>query len=81
MHHIPPVGSFPQTAQVRRLRAQLRSGALDRPTYERLIDQQIALAVGIQEGLDVDVLVHGESERTDMSEHFGGEGAWRGFRR
>jgi hypothetical protein len=30
--------------------------------------------VGIQEGLDIDVLVHGEAERTDMSEHFGG---WR----
>lgn len=25
-----------------------------------------------QEGLDIDVLVHGEAERTDMSEHFGG---------
>ncbi|GBF92667.1 hypothetical protein Rsub_05036 [Raphidocelis subcapitata] len=65
------IGSFPQTAQVRRLRAQLKSGALDRPAYEALIDRQIALAVGIQEGLDVDVLVHGEAERTDMSEHFG----------
>jgi hypothetical protein len=35
---------------VRRLRAQLKSGAIDRPTYERLIDQQIALAIGIQVG-------------------------------
>jgi len=68
------VGSFPQTAQVRRLRAQLKAGSIDRPTYERLIDQQIALAVGIQEGLGIDVLVHGEAERTDMSEHFGGWG-------
>lgn len=46
----PAVGSFPQTAEVRRLRAQLKSGALTRPEYERAIDQQIALAIGIQVG-------------------------------
>lgn len=44
----PAVGSFPQTAQVRRLRAQLKAGAIDTPTYEKLVDQQIALAIGIQ---------------------------------
>lgn len=65
------IGSFPQTAEVRRLRAQLKSGAIDRPAYESLVDRQIALAVGIQEGLGLDVLVHGEAERTDMSEYFG----------
>jgi hypothetical protein len=30
-----------------------------------------------QEGLDIDVLVHGEAERTDMSEHFGERVEWR----
>ena len=36
-----------------------------------MIDQQIAYAIGIQEALDIDVLVHGEPERTDMVEYFG----------
>lgn len=35
------IGSFPQTAEVRRLRAQLRSGALTQQQYETLIDQQV----------------------------------------
>jgi 5-methyltetrahydropteroyltriglutamate--homocysteine methyltransferase len=56
---------------VRRLRTQLRSGALSQAQYEAAIDRQIALAIGVQEGLGLDVLVHGEPERTDMSEHFG----------
>jgi len=48
--------------QVRRLRTLLRSGSLTRVDYERLIDQQIAFAIGTQEALGVDVLVHGEPE-------------------
>jgi 5-methyltetrahydropteroyltriglutamate--homocysteine methyltransferase len=47
---------------VRRLRALLRCGALSRLDYERLIDQQVAYAVGVQEALGLDVLVHGEPE-------------------
>uniref|UniRef100_A0A383VYE6 5-methyltetrahydropteroyltriglutamate--homocysteine S-methyltransferase n=1 Tax=Tetradesmus obliquus TaxID=3088 RepID=A0A383VYE6_TETOB len=65
------IGSFPQTAEVRRLRTLLRSGKLSRPEYERLVDQQVAFAVGVQEAAGLDVLVHGEPERTDMVEYFG----------
>lgn len=57
--------------QVRRLRTLLRSGKLSRPEYERLVDQQVAFAVGVQEAAGLDVLVHGEPERTDMVEYFG----------
>jgi 5-methyltetrahydropteroyltriglutamate--homocysteine methyltransferase len=60
------IGSFPQTPDIRRLRARLAKGALTRAEYEREIDKHIAFAVGAQEGLGLDVLVHGESERTDM---------------
>ncbi|KXZ56801.1 METE protein [Gonium pectorale] len=72
------IGSFPQTAEVRRLRQQLQRGALSRPEYERLITGHIAHCVGVQEALGLDVLVHGESERTDMVEYFGTQlgGMW-----
>lgn len=49
-------------SQVRRLRTLLRSGSLSRVDYERLIDQQVAFAIGVQEALGLDVLVHGEPE-------------------
>ena len=65
------IGSFPQTAEVRRLRSQYKRGIISEDEYNALIDQQIALAIGIQEGLGLDILVHGESERTDMVEFFG----------
>ncbi|PNW85318.1 hypothetical protein CHLRE_03g180750v5 [Chlamydomonas reinhardtii] len=65
------IGSFPQTAEVRRLRQQLKSGRLTQAEYEGLIAGHIAHAVGVQEALGIDVLVHGEAERTDMVEYFG----------
>lgn len=34
---------------------------------------QIAYAIGIQDALGLDVLVHGEAERTDMVEYFGAQ--------
>jgi 5-methyltetrahydropteroyltriglutamate--homocysteine methyltransferase len=64
------IGSFPQTAEIRSLRHQLKKGTLSQPDYERAIDQQIAMMIGIQEGLGLDILVHGEPERTDMVEFF-----------
>jgi methionine synthase II (cobalamin-independent) len=56
---------------VRRLRTLLRTGRLSRTDYERLVDQQVAFAIGVQEAVGLDVLVHGEPERTDMVEYFG----------
>jgi len=64
------IGSFPQTAAVRRLRTQWKKGTLTKEEYEAAIDQQIAYAIGIQEALGLDILVHGEAERTDMVEFF-----------
>ncbi|CAN0380471.1 unnamed protein product, partial [Laminaria digitata] len=65
------IGSFPQTAAVRKLRREFKAGTLSGDAYERAIDQQISFAIGIQEALGLDILVHGEAERTDMVEFFG----------
>ncbi len=65
------IGSFPQTAAIRAARAGLRSGALGLQAYEEAMRAEIAHAIGCQEALGLDVLVHGEAERNDMVEYFG----------
>lgn len=64
------IGSFPQTAEIRRLRSQVKKGELTQEEYEDKVDAWIAYTIGIQEGLGLDVLVHGEFERSDMVEYF-----------
>jgi 5-methyltetrahydropteroyltriglutamate--homocysteine methyltransferase len=65
------IGSFPQTAEIRAARRDLRAGALDEAGYDAFIREQIAETIAIQERLGLDVLVHGEPERNDMVEYFG----------
>lgn len=65
------IGSFPQTRDVRRLRARYRRGDVSQADYEAGVDAFIAYTIGVQDGLGLDMLVHGESERTDMVEYFG----------
>lgn len=65
------IGSFPQTSAIRRLRAQWKMGRMTVAEYNAAMDQQIAYAIGIQEAIGLDILVHGEAERTDMVEFFG----------
>ena len=64
-------GSLPQTSEVRRLRVSLRRGEIDQRQYDDEIDRLITDAVRWQEEAGLDVLVHGEFERTDMVEFFG----------
>jgi 5-methyltetrahydropteroyltriglutamate--homocysteine methyltransferase len=64
------IGSFPQTTEIRRLRMQFKKGIISKAEYQAIIDQHIAHAIGVQEALGLDVLVHGEAERTDMVEFF-----------
>ncbi len=64
------IGSFPQTAGIRALRARYKRGALSALDYLGQIRGEIELAVRKQEALDIDVLVHGEAERNDMVEYF-----------
>lgn len=65
------IGSFPQTATIRRLRARHRRGELDAAGYQAGLDAATREAIRLQEDLGLDVLVHGEFERTDMVEFFG----------
>jgi len=64
------IGSFPQTPEVRQARAAYRNGALSREGYRERIRQEISRTIAQQEALGLDVLVHGEAERTDMVEYF-----------
>jgi len=64
------IGSFPQTAEVRRLRNRLNRGEISAEEYRAGVDAWIAYTIGTQEGLGLDVLVHGEFERSDMVEFF-----------
>ena len=65
------IGSFPQTAEIRQARSQLKSGELDEASYTTVMQHEIARSVQEQEALGLDVLVHGEAERNDMVEYFG----------
>ncbi len=64
------IGSFPQTSEVRRHRARFRRGEITEAEYHAGVDAFIAYAIGVQHGLGLDMLVHGEFERTDMVEYF-----------
>lgn len=65
------IGSFPQTSEVRQLRVRYKRGELSQEAYQAAIDVEIAKSIKLQEELGLDVLVHGEFERTDMVEFFG----------
>jgi len=64
------IGSFPQTAAIRRARSDLGSGKLREDQYRERIRAEIRDAVARQEALGLDVLVHGEAERNDMVQYF-----------
>jgi 5-methyltetrahydropteroyltriglutamate--homocysteine methyltransferase len=65
------IGSFPQTGDIRQLRAKLKKGELTQPQYDAAIEQATIEAIRWQEAIGLDVLVHGEFERNDMVEYFG----------
>ncbi len=65
------IGSFPQTADIRAARRDWRQGRLDETGYQARMRAAVAEAVRRQEQYGLDVLVHGEAERTDMVEYFG----------
>jgi len=64
------IGSFPQTEDLRRARTAYRAGKLPEAEYEALIQERIRYVIRVQEELGLDVLVHGEFERSDMVEFF-----------
>jgi len=64
------IGSFPQTAEVRKMRASFRADKLQAPAYERFLEEETERCIRFQEKAGIDVLVHGEFERNDMVEYF-----------
>ncbi|MFG2349776.1 5-methyltetrahydropteroyltriglutamate--homocysteine S-methyltransferase [Streptomyces phaeochromogenes] len=64
------IGSFPQTAELRVARADLRAGRINTAGYEERIKAEIQEVISFQEKTGLDVLVHGEAERNDMVQYF-----------
>lgn len=71
------IGSFPQTAEVRKARAQHGKGELAAADYRVFLEKETMAAIRWQEDIGLDVLVHGEFERNDMVQYFGEQ--LRGF--
>lgn len=65
------IGSFPQTDDIRQLRAKFKKGELTPEQYDTAIEKATIDAIRWQEEIGIDVLVHGEFERNDMVEYFG----------
>lgn len=65
------IGSFPQTADVKAKRTAHKKSQISDEEYETFIKEKIAECINFQEGIGLDVLVHGEYERNDMVEYFG----------
>ena len=65
------IGSFPQTTEVKQARSKYKRGEWTAAQYESYINSEMEKWIKIQEEIGLDVLVHGEFERTDMVEFFG----------
>ena len=65
------IGSFPQTSEIRKARADHGKGVIDDGAYDVFLRKETARAVRWQEQVGLDVLVHGEFERNDMVQYFG----------
>ena len=65
------IGSFPQTTEVRAQRAARITGTITQEAYDAFLKKEIARTIQQQEEIGLDVLVHGEFERSDMVEYFG----------
>ncbi len=65
------IGSFPQTPEIRKARADFKRSLISETDYIKQMEQTIEFCVREQEKLGLDVLVHGEAERNDMVEYFG----------
>ena len=61
------IGSFPQTAEIRRARAALGKGEITEAQYAKAMKAEIASVIALQEELGLDVLVHGEAHVADRA--------------
>jgi 5-methyltetrahydropteroyltriglutamate--homocysteine methyltransferase len=65
------IGSFPQTAAVRALRARWKKGGISTADYEAWLENETRECIAFQDETGLDMPVHGEFERNDMVEYFG----------
>ncbi|PCF52632.1 5-methyltetrahydropteroyltriglutamate--homocysteine S-methyltransferase [Staphylococcus delphini] len=65
------IGSFPQSPEVRKQRADWKNNRISDEAYRQFVQDEIKRWIEIQEDIGLDVLVHGEFERNDMVEFFG----------
>ncbi len=65
------IGSFPQTKEVRKYRADFKAGKISAADYKKFVQEETTRTIRFQEEIGLDVLVHGEFERNDMVEYFG----------
>jgi len=64
------IGSFPQTHEVRNIRAKFAKKEINQGEYNEFIKSEIRKVIRLQEEIGLDVLVHGEFERNDMVQYF-----------
>ncbi len=64
------IGSFPQTKEVRKKRAEFKKNQISQEEYDEFIKKKIKELIKIEEEVGLDVFVHGEFERSDMVEFF-----------
>jgi 5-methyltetrahydropteroyltriglutamate--homocysteine methyltransferase len=65
------IGSFPQAPEIRAHRSAKNKGDITQEEYDEQMKAEIGRTIQLQEAIGLDVLVHGEFERTDMVEYFG----------
>ncbi len=73
--NLPPlptttIGSFPQTGEIRKARADHKAGRISDEDYVTVMRAEIDRVIALQEDIGLDVLVHGEPERNDMVQYF-----------
>src|SRR5699024_3597624 len=64
------IGSFPQTSDIRKARADHRAGNLSDEQYVGELRKAVANVIELQARLGVDVLFHGDPERNEMVQYF-----------
>jgi len=73
------IGSFPQTPEVRKARADFKKSVISKEIYESEMKSYIDECIAFQEECGLEILVHGEPERNDMVEYFGEQLEGYGF--
>ncbi len=65
------IGSFPQTQEIRQMRAKHKKGDISQEEYDAFLSKMTEELIAWQDEIGIDVPVHGEYERNDMVEYFG----------